>query len=212
MPVGAPGVEPAPRIGELSGPIGVVPAETEGSEDVGRPDSGEMPGRAGALPMTAGLSGLVAPARVVLVLRSRTERLGIVGDVFGVPGVASAPMSLPPAEPTLRGLVLEELLVEEVEPAGGVLVVVAGPDELAVPPPDAPAVWPIACSTHARPQSAAIASKDFVFMAMIEKCRLSLAHDASPPPENGASLLANRPCEKTFVPAPESASVTGNCA
>jgi hypothetical protein len=100
------------------GPSGVVPADTVGSVEVGRPDSGEIPGRAGAalIPDGCALASRVSPpARLVLVFRSSTERFGKVDDMSAAPGAGSAPILLPPAEPGTAGLPALPVMVEPVE-------------------------------------------------------------------------------------------------
>jgi hypothetical protein len=74
-----------------SAPIGVVPGETAGRSETGRPDIGETPGWTGAVVMPGGrvepFDGDVPGASGVAVLLD-VERLGIELDVFGVPGAA----------------------------------------------------------------------------------------------------------------------------
>jgi hypothetical protein len=131
-----------------SAAMGVVPEDTAGKSEVGSPEVGETPGCAGAWVMPAGrLPGFIDwPGWFGVAARSRTERLGIVLDMFGVPGAAfveDAP-----------GVVVAALPVALEDPgADGPALPVLAPAELpAAAPEEAPAPAPAPPAPPAPPE------------------------------------------------------------
>jgi hypothetical protein len=179
-----------------SGPIGVVPGDTEGRFETGSPDTGETPGRAGATVSPGGkLPGAVARALFGLPGDSvlSTERLGIDELVLGTAGATVVPLVV----------VLVPAAFVELVPLDGAAValdpLVAAPGaapELPLPEPE-PA-WARMGTSGAVPHSAARRRKRFEFMAWCE--RLDGVSDAPPAAGERWRPRSDRPKQKTFVP------------
>ena len=172
------GVAPTAGV-EFCGPIGAVPGDTVGICAVGRPESEETPGCAGAgvrpggseLPTAAERPGVLEGARA-----SAVERVDVPGVGAIVPGVVDvllvpllvpeAPNELPEVVPVPTvALVDDELPVAPAVPEEPEVPEAPAPDE-----PPAPPLWARVEPIHALVQSAVLRRKNFVFMAERVRC------------------------------------------
>jgi hypothetical protein len=170
--------------------------------DVGRPEIGDTPGLGGG---TVSPGGKLLPSVGVEpgafdVLS--TDRLGIDEFMLGVPGIAPARVVavLPAFAPGVAFADGPEAELPVPAPA-------AAPLAPAPPAPAPPPLWANADPTHVVPQSPAMKSNRFVFMGVwVSKVSVPCSQ-RSPVPATGGALNCDRPKQKTFVPAGESASV-----
>jgi len=130
--------------GVVVGPSGAVPGEVDGISERGRPEMGDTSGRTGAglTPLGSVAAGFATGAVPGIVERAAPvlsgDCVGIVGDMFGVPGVAVV-------GPVVAGAVLEAVAAAVGDAAAPVVtpallpaVAPAVPPAPAVPDPPVP--------------------------------------------------------------------------
>jgi hypothetical protein len=184
----------APAVLPAFGPRGAVPRDTTGISETGKPDSGEMPGCAGATLKPDG-SGARSPAGVGVVFGGpsvlRTERLGMVGLMFGVPGAeprvlpvvpvvipvddvaasAAVEMDVLPGVAVVDDAAPEDVAPVDVPPADPVAPPApADPVAPPAPPPVPPPPWAQTGPRHTLALRPAIRNSDFEFMTLLEVC------------------------------------------